>query len=281
MPRVVPWSALSTLAGVAALYERTPESLAAMAASWPAGVRGVALVSVRGVLAAAICARGPESLSLAQLARDPVLQPERALPLIAWGEQQAREHGAPTLRVSLKAAPGTGRVLEARGYRLTERFLRLVLDGDAPDPGPLPDGVRAAALSELALDRFLAMSNAAFATVPAALPMTAADWAAIASGPAYREDLLRVLLDPSGPLGFVRAEVEDRTGTIDALGLVPRARGRGLGRWLLRWCGRALQAQDLTTVDLWVAESNTPALRLYEGDGYHRVLARESWERAI
>ncbi len=278
MPRVIPWTELRDLEQVAQLYDRSAESLESMLAGWPSGVRGYALESVRGVIAAALRVEGEGSLSLAQLTRDPVLQPRRALPLVAWGEQQAREHGAPKLRISLKGAPGLGPLLEARGYALTERFLRLVLDGEPPAPAPLPEGVRPVSLAEIGVERFLAMSNTAFATVPGALPLGAQDWERMTQGPGYRDDLLQILVGPSGPLGFVRAEVEAAVGSIDALGLVPRARGLGLGRWLLRWCGRALRDQGHETVDLWVAESNTPALRLYTSEGYRQVLVRESWE---
>jgi len=281
MPTVIPWSELSDLTDVAALYDRTPEGLEAMTVGWPTSVQGFALVSVRGVLAAALRVVGDGSLTLAQLARDPVLPPRRALPLVAWGEDQARERGVQRLRVSLMGAPGLGPLLDARGFALTERFLRLVLDGDPAAPGPLPAGVRAVGMDEVGIERFLAMSNAAFATVPGALPLSPDDWASMVEGPGFREDLLHILADAAGPLGFVRSEIEGRTGTVDALALDPRGRGRGLGRWLLRWSAHALRAQQVATVDLWVAESNTPAKGLYEGDGYRQVLARESWERSL
>ena len=283
MPTVIPWSQLPDLSLVAPLFQRTPAALADRQAGFPANVRGVALVGDAGVEAAAIRVADEDAgaFVLAQLSRNPALPPERSLPLVAWGESQARVLGIASIRVSLFGAPGLGPLLAARGYALTERFLRLVLVGEPRAAGALPPGFRIASLAEVGLERFLAMSNAAFATVPGALPLSAEDWNDMARGPGYREDLLCVLADAKGPVGFARSEVEGRVGTIDALGLDPCVRGRGLGRWLLRWSGRALRSAGCTELDLWVAESNAPARALYLSGGYQLEKARESWERVL
>jgi mycothiol synthase len=203
------------------------------------------------------------------------------LPLVAWGEDQARALAIASIRVSLFGAPGLGPLLAARGYALTERFLRLVLEGEPSSPGPLPPGVRIVSLASVGLERFLAMSNAAFATVPGALPLSVEDWNDMARSPGYRSDLLCILADDTGPIGFARCEIEGTVGSVDALALDPRVRGLGLGRWLLRWSGRAMLGAGCAEVDIWVAESNTPALRLYESEGYRLEKARESWELAL
>jgi ribosomal protein S18 acetylase RimI-like enzyme len=283
MATVIPWSELPDLAEVAPLFQRTAAALADRQAGFPANVRGVALLGDDGVEAAAIrvvdVAEG--AFVLAQLARDPALAPSRALPMVTWGEEQARALGIANMRVSLFGAPGLGPLLAARGYALTERFLRLVLVGEPPSPGALYPGFRIVSLADVGLERFLAMSNAAFATVPGALPLSVEDWKVMARGPAYRADLLCVLADAAGPVGFARSEIEGRVGSVDALGLHPRVRGRGLGRWLLRWSGRALRAAGCAEVDLWVAESNAPAHALYLSEGYQLEKARESWELAL
>lgn len=281
MPRVMPWSELPNLQEVACLYGRTPAALADRVAGFPAGVTGYALVGEHDVLAAAIRVQEDGSCVLAQLVRAPGLPPEHALPLVDYGQRWARAQGAARLRISLWGTPDLGPLLAARGYALTERFLRLLSTGTGSLPGPLPAGVRPAGLGIVGVERFLAMSNAAFATVPGALPLSTPDWNTMASSPGFREDLLCVLVDDRGPLAFVRSEIEGSTGCIDALAVDPRGRGMGLGRWLLRWSGRALLAQGCLAVDLWVAESNTPALRLYESEGFLLDKARESWERAL
>ncbi len=281
MPHVIPWSELPNLDEVAPLYGRTPAALADRAAGFPVDVSGHALVGERGVEAAAIRVLDAGACVLAQLARAPGLPPEQALPLVEQGERWTRAHGAERLRVSLWGTPDLGPLLAARGYVLTERFLRLLLPGPAMAPGSLPAGVRPSALRDVGVERFLAMSNAAFATVPGALPLTVDDWNLLAASPGYRQDLLCVLVDERGPLAFVRSELEGSTGSIDALAVDPRGRSLGLGRWLLRWSAQALLAVSCEAVDLWVAESNTPALRLYESEGFRLDKVRESWERAL
>ncbi|MFH1468772.1 MAG: hypothetical protein ABIO70_30570 [Pseudomonadota bacterium] len=230
---VLPWSELPSLAPVAALYGATPEALRAEAATFPAAVRGVALVAGTEVLAAALWVRsGPPDLPrLARLALAPEQPAAVALDLVAWAEAQpgaGRGQG-----VSLRQAPGVGALLEARGYRLDERYLRLIQAAEPLPPGPLPAGFAERALSAVGVPAFLAMSNAAFASIPGALPLTADDWRALAESAAFREDCLCVLVDGAGPVGFARGELLDDEGLVEAVGLVERGRGRGLGRWLL------------------------------------------------
>jgi ribosomal-protein-alanine N-acetyltransferase len=283
MPSVIPWSALPHLLAVAPLYHRTASALADRQAGFPANVQGFALLGSRRVEAAAIRVLDPAAgaFVLAQLVRDPTQPPQRALPLVRWGEREASAAGLGRIRVSLFGAPGLGPLLAARGYALTEHFLRLVLQGALEPPGPLPPGLRTVSLDDVGLEAFLAMSNAAFSTVPGALPLSVDDWKDMARSPGYREDLLCVLADREGPVGFARGELEGSTGSIDALALAPRARRRGLARWLLRWSGQALLALGCAEVDLWVAESNTAARGLYESQGFVLEKSRESWERAL
>lgn len=62
----------------------------------------------------------------------------------------------------------------------------------------------------------------------------------------------------------------------------PAERGRGYGRYLLRWGLRALRALGYSEVHLWVTLANRSALRLYEAHGF-RVVASATiyrWERS-
>ena len=248
-------------------------------AAFPEGVSGLALCEGERVLAAALLVDHPSwsALALARLALDPDIPPEAALPLLAWAEACA---GARGLRVSLHRAPGVGALLAGRGFALTERFLLMRLDGPAAEPGPPPAGTRPIAAADLDVDAFLAMSNAVFEGVPGALPMSPAGWAALVAGEAFRPSLLHVLADPDGPVGFARGELgAEGAGVVEAVGVASRGRGRGLGRWLLRSCQRALAEAGARRHELLVAESNAPACALYRAESYRVREARESWER--
>ena len=61
------------------------------------------------------------------------------------------------------------------------------------------------------------------------------------------------------------------------LGVVPAARGKGIGRTLL---GRAIcdtAAMGLARVGLAVDVANAPAVRLYESEGFREVRRRAAW----
>jgi ribosomal-protein-alanine N-acetyltransferase len=58
------------------------------------------------------------------------------------------------------------------------------------------------------------------------------------------------------------------------LGLAPAARGRGLGRQLLRHGLHLLGRREERAITLAVDEQNDPALALYRGEGFRRVLRR-------
>ncbi len=61
----------------------------------------------------------------------------------------------------------------------------------------------------------------------------------------------------------------------------PADRGRGLGRYLLRWGFRALWALGYTSVHLWVTRSNVAARRLYDESGFRPIASATiyRWDR--
>jgi ribosomal-protein-alanine N-acetyltransferase len=64
---------------------------------------------------------------------------------------------------------------------------------------------------------------------------------------------------------------------INNLAVHPRWRGRGLGRTLLRAVMAAAAARGIRRATLEVRRSNTPALRLYEGEGFALVGVRANY----
>lgn len=64
---------------------------------------------------------------------------------------------------------------------------------------------------------------------------------------------------------------------INNLAVEARWRGRGVGRALLRGVLRAAAAQGIRRATLEVRRSNTPALRLYQGQGFAIVGVRPNY----
>ena len=65
------------------------------------------------------------------------------------------------------------------------------------------------------------------------------------------------------------------------LGLAKWARGRGLGRMLLRHGFSLLAGRPERTINLAVDEANSPALSLYRSEGFVPVLRRVAMIRPV
>jgi len=81
------------------------------------------------------------------------------------------------------------------------------------------------------------------------------------------------------PVGFVRGALLESRGEVAVLGVVPEARGLGLGRALLRFGGRWLIEHGARRVTLYVDGENERALRLYRQEGYEVIRTRRLWSR--
>ena len=69
-------------------------------------------------------------------------------------------------------------------------------------------------------------------------------------------------------------------GEVALVGVVPEARGIGLGRALLRWGVSWIEAREAGTVELLVDGENDGALALYLSEGFVVTETREVWRRA-
>lgn len=78
-------------------------------------------------------------------------------------------------------------------------------------------------------------------------------------------------------VGFCRCERFSLRGEIAVLGTTHAARGLGLGRALLRWGVRWLEANSATPITLLVDGENENALRLYQSDGFAIIRTRRVW----
>ena len=74
----------------------------------------------------------------------------------------------------------------------------------------------------------------------------------------------------TGPAGVVILTAGARPGTreLSYIGLVPAARGRGLGRWLLRYALQRAREVGAEWLTLSVDERNEPAMQLYRSHGF-------------
>jgi ribosomal protein S18 acetylase RimI-like enzyme len=99
----------------------------------------------------------------------------------------------------------------------------------------------------------------------------------------FEPELWTLLLVDRRPAGAIllNPATQGRCVELVYLGLAPFARGRGLGGSLLRHGLLALDGRPERTVTLAVDDKNVPALRLYQAEGFRRVLRRLAYIRPI
>lgn len=279
---VVPWSALPDLAAVAGLLGRDLGELRDQLATLPDGIEGEALVDGGRPRALGLFVRNDAArtgkCSLVWLsAADPAV----AMELVAHAEARAGREGARALVVREKRVRGAAPLLAARGYARVNAMLTMRRGRRRPVP-PLPEGLVERTLAEVGADAWVAIENAAFEDVPFAVRVSRGDAERQMAAPGFDASLLRFLADADGVLGMLRGVFgRDRVGEVESIGLAARARGRGLGRWLLRRCEALVDQRRPREVLLRVAESNAPAVALYRAEGYGEVARDVAWERAL
>ena len=268
------------LAGAAELSGQSLDAFTRELASFPDGIRAVAAVDGAQVLATGLdLAREVPRTGHGKLVRVRARALAPALALVDWAEAESRRAGAHTQQVGVLAAPGLAAALIERDYRVIESYVTM-RRGCGPRACPsLPAGFHEQTLAQAGEETFVALANAAFEGVPGAFPLTGGDFARVRAEPGFAEGLVRVVSAPDGPVGFLRgALVPGNAGEIDSLGLLPSARGRGLGRWLLRRCEELLDAAGAPAITLLVAASNRAAAALYLRDGYVETARRDTYE---
>lgn len=285
---ILPWTALDRLDPVVELSGYAVEALTAEMGQFPDGIQGIVVTrSGRPVASAVRIDRRIPTDGIRTFSRFCVTPrlPMESLgdPLRSFLEADARAAGARVLRISIACATGLARLLEAAGYQAEESYVQMRLTAPARDPGPLPPGVTEAKLDDVPLEDYLSMSNEAFAEVPGAVFLTPEEWRRATASPRYDHELVRILIDAGGPLGFLRGTtgVAGSSAEVDVIGLLPRGRGKGLGRWLLRRCEELLRERGSREIELLVASTNVAAFELYRAEGYVEKWRRETWSRAL
>ena len=206
--------------------------------------------------------------------------------LVAEAVAIERERGRPN--VLMGPPPGDAGALaflRATGFQLHSTVWDMRLAPDAAAAAPRwPDGIVARAFDRTRdVAPFVELSNLAFAEHPTPLVLSVAAVEASLLDDRYADADTLVLEAPDGSLVGFCLTAPDRVGgaiiaaEIAEIGVAPGRRGEGLGRALLAWGVEHLRSLGATAVTLAVNGRNEGALRLYEREGFTRVLARERW----
>jgi mycothiol synthase len=105
------------------------------------------------------------------------------------------------------------------------------------------------------------------------------DTRTLSQRPTVRAEGLALAYRDGSCVGFCRCNLLQRRGEIAVVGTTHDARRIGLGRALLRWGVRWLEAQNTPSVTLMVDGENEDALKLYRSEGFEVIRTRQSWSR--
>ncbi|MET8571546.1 GNAT family N-acetyltransferase [Streptomyces sp. NPDC004783] len=203
---------------------------------------------------------------------------------------RARANGADraVVHLHLNARPTTDTaLLTARGWRTVRRHhvLHRAVDPEADLPPVAPPGVRVRACADEA-DRLRVheLYQSAFAEHFGFQPREYGRWLHDIGGDRVDWSLVWIAeTDDLGDAGFLLAR-DDREamGWIRNLGVLPGARGRGLGGFLLRHAFARFAERGRDTVGLGVdTENATGAPRLYSRHGMTVHFAVDTWEAVL
>ena len=209
-----------------------------------------------------------------------LLQPARAI---------ARRQGLPWFRAWVPTDPtsaGTA-FAEAMGaaYHSSQWLMRLA--ADRPVPGPAFADALVVRWMEPGPDdeRFVDVANESFADHPTPIRLSISEMRHVHSRPEFDPRTILVVAEAAAPerlVGFARVDRYDGddgrpVGEVRILGVRPEARGRGIGRELLRWSITELRARGAGDVVLTVEGANDRALGLYEGTGFVSEVEWPHW----
>lgn len=206
--------------------------------------------------------------------------------LVRAMETRARElahRGFVQNSVSLHDQAGQ-RLLEAEGYEPVRRFLRMLVELDGPPAVPELPGIsiRNLRLGEEAV--FHSVVERAFAAHWGHVPMTSGRWwARVAAGGSDDVSLFFVAERDGEVIGEISCHAERfGVGFVTTLGVLPEARGLGIGRALLLRAFAAFWERGQPRVGLAVdADNETGATRLYEAAGMRLAFGAITYEKRL
>jgi ribosomal protein S18 acetylase RimI-like enzyme len=202
--------------------------------------------------------------------------------LRAAAEARAVERGEARVSQFVPASNQLARShLLAAGYRHALSYFRMRMElTDAAEPPDVAVRTFERGRDDVAVHSLV---QAAMADVEGNQPRTLESWRAAAFGKQGWEPSLWLLHEDSdGLAGAVLCERwEHGVGFVEYLVVAARARGRGLGRALLRHGLTALRAAGMTVAELSVQGANASAIRLYESVGMSPAWTVERWEKPL
>jgi mycothiol synthase len=197
--------------------------------------------------------------------------------LLAQVVTDARLRGAHRIDVwAYNNSPAGASLAASFGFKLTRRLLHMDRPlGEALEPTAPRGAVIRSFRPGRDDDAWLSLNNRVFAGHPENGTWTLDDLHARMAQPWFRADDL-LMLDVNGGLaGFCWLKLEQqagdgRVGEVYVIGAAAEYRGRGFGRYLMGRALSQLRRRGADTVAVYVDESSTSAVSLYETAGFRR-----------
>jgi mycothiol synthase len=193
-------------------------------------------------------------------------------------------HGLRELNISAwKPNPAAAAFAERHGFRHARDFWRMERPAGPVALPVWPDGVmtRPFDQSEAALLDFTRSYNNAFERHYHYVRTTVEDTRSFIRQSHFRPEGLALAYRDGECVGFCRNARFGAPGEVALIGVVPGARGIGLGRALLRWGVEWLQNGHAQPIYLMVDGENENALRLYRSEGFEVARTRQHWSRQV
>lgn len=181
---------------------------------------------------------------------------------------------------------GSGKLLEARGYRVNRSFWRMSITfgDDEPAAPAWPPGVEMRPMRvDIDDEQVYETITTAFRDHWGSVPLPFPEWRKLRMGNRLFDPALWLLAWSADRLvGASLNTDEDGEAWVQTLGVLREARGKGVGRALLIESFRAFHRRGHRQVLLGVdAESLTGATRLYEEAGMKVDRQWDHWERKL
>jgi mycothiol synthase len=202
--------------------------------------------------------------------------------LLARLERRARERGIGELHQDVAERNAAARrLLEAAGWRATQRYWRMRLELDARPSAPRwPPGAAVGPMRPGHDDAAVhALVARAFSEIEGDVPRSLEEWRKARARPGF-DAALAHLAEVDGRLAgaAICERWAEGTGFVAELAVATPYRGRGLGRALLLASMEAFHARGLARAELGVHARNRTGVALYESVGMRPVFVVDRYD---